>query len=263
MREVEPLFQELRDGMLPHVAGPAPAEIISRARARAVRRRSAAVALAAAVAAGLFAFQGGPGRETPPPVLTAPPTATVPATPLRLEDLIYAEDAAEGDRTRWYTSTDKDGGSLFIPTCGAGTEEESDPLGNEIPGTERRFHIGYSGNLEQGNEMTATSRGEEVIVFTDEAAARATMNDIVTWTGECGEGGIDLSSPGIGDESLSAVWSEAGSPEPQRGNGVAVRQGRVIVVYGDIRNNGRPLATLADHERDARKMVDRLRSFGY
>ncbi|WP_106396262.1 hypothetical protein [Actinocorallia populi] len=263
MREVDPLFQELRDGMLHHVTGPEPAKVIARARARTVRRRFTAGALAAAVAVSVVAFQGGPGRDAPPPVLTTSSPAPVQETPLKLKDLLYAEQAAKGSRIRWYTSTDKDGGSLFIQTCGGGTEEESDPLGVEIPGTDRRFHIKYEGNLEPGNEMTTTSRGEEVIVFTDEATARRTMNDITTWAGQCEKKSIVLGRPRIGDEAVSTVWTEPDSPEPQRTNGVAARQGRVIVVYGDLRNNGRPLATLADHEHDARTMVDKLKSLGY
>lgn len=265
MRDVDPLFQKLRDGMLPRVTGPEPAKIISRARARTARRRLAAGALAASVAVSLVAFQNRQESPSPPPVLTSPSataTASVQARPLKPKDLLYAAEAAEGDRLRWYTSTDLDGGPLYIQVCGGGTEEESDPLGTEIPGTAQRLLVTYNGNAEMGNEMTSTSRGEQVIVFTDEETAIETMNEIVTGAQDCAPGAV-LGYPEIGDDAISSSWTEPGSAEPQRGNGVAARQGRAIVVYGDIRNNGRPLATLTDHERDTWKTIEKLKSLGY
>ncbi|GAA2738803.1 hypothetical protein [Actinocorallia aurantiaca] len=270
MRKVEPLFQELRDGMLPHVAGPEPVEIISRIRTRTVRRRLAAGGLAAAAAAvvvSLVAFQGGPEREDRPPVLT-PPTVTSSAPPqgrpLELKDLLYGEKAAKGDPRRWYVNTEKDGGWwLSIQLCGGYEPGEGDPFSRRIPGTEQRFDINYDGRLKLDDKVALTSRGEQVIVFADEAAARRTMGDIVGSARECGRTEAVLGRPGIGDESLSVVGTFPDEPEPQRNNGIVVRQGRVIVVYGNQRNGGRPLATLSDHEHDARKMVDKLKSLGY
>lgn len=268
MRDVDALFDGLRDGVVPHVTGPEPDRIIGRARARRTRHRLVAGGLATAVAAGLFLLPGGTEREAAP-VLTPPsPTATTsPAPrerPLRTTDLLYADDAAEakaeGDpQMRWDVS--KEGSDyLAIRLCG-----ETDPFGEEgpLPGAlDHRYEITYEGGTNYPDERTAAQHDEQLLVFETEEGARATMEFIIRDAGSCGRD-TTIGRPAIGDEAISSDWA-LDEKDSQYVKGVVARKGRVIVAYGDFRNPAGPeLASLDDHERDAREMVEKLASFGY
>ncbi|GAA2718617.1 hypothetical protein [Actinocorallia aurantiaca] len=278
MRDVDTLFDGLRDRVVPHVTGPEPDRIIGRARARRTRHRLIAGGLATAVAAGLFFLPGEAERETAP-VLTPSPTATTsPAPqerPLKSEDLVHAEAATKGDRKRWKIIETK-WGPLDFPTCSGFSRPDTFHLfsdsESEIPDLETGLYIGYDGSGEDlphpGSDdggplwwSAGATLAEHVLVFADEATARSAMDHIVEATEACTPKEAVVNHPAIGDEAISSVSTD---PEIGDAKGVAVRKGRVIAVYSDGRlPAGREQASLDDHERDAREMVEKLAAFGY
>ncbi|GAA3224342.1 hypothetical protein [Actinocorallia longicatena] len=257
MREIDTLFGELRREVVPNVTGPAPGEIIGRARARRARRRIAAGTAAVVVAAGLFAVQAD--RRGHDPVLTPTPAPTPAPHLLKVADLLFAGAAADGDEQRW-TAQDDSLDPPAIATCLNGPVAGEDPFGDVIEGAEQRLSTSYNGNKEIGNELTHTSFSEQLIVFTDPAAAQRIMRRLEQVVDDCE--GADVKRWPIGDEAISSVYAFPGTP-PQRTQGVAFRQGRVIAIYGDHRNDGRRLKTLGDHLDNAQTMAARLRAWGF
>ncbi|WP_460366755.1 hypothetical protein, partial [Actinocorallia lasiicapitis] len=190
------------------------------------------------------------------PTVSASPTASRPRA-LRLSDLLYAADVPKKDpQHRWSTSAEWTG-SLYVPTCGAGTDEEEDPFGRSAG-----MVVGYNGNPEiGGNELTSTARAEQVMDFPSPESAQEFFAEIKGYAERCP--GIKITRPGIGDAALAFTWKTPRSVHPQRSKGVLVRRGPILVIYGDFRNEGPELATLDDHLKDARRMVERLKSLGY
>ncbi|GLY86534.1 hypothetical protein Airi02_044630 [Actinoallomurus iriomotensis] len=103
-----------------------------------------------------------------------------------------------------------------------------------------------------------SEKGEQVMKFADVAAARQVMALIGKYASDCGKG-FSLKHLTIGNETLSVSNGSASQPQ----NAVVVRQGEGIAIYWDLRNAGAPLATLAEHERDARTMARRLCGLGH
>lgn len=96
-------------------------------------------------------------------------------------------------------------------------------------------------------------------------ARRVRGRRIVRYEQSCHGQGATFARLAIGDGATRAtrVEHQSSAPITATENAVAVRQGSVIAVYWDMRNNGPKLASISDHERDARKMAARLRGLGY
>lgn len=222
-------------------------------------RRRTPIRLATVVVTAALGGSACMAQATPQPSSQGvkPPSPAQSTTALRslgVSELIYGP-AALKDKRHWMIDKDD---MLYVPGCRGGTSEEEDPWAGGPEGVATRHDLSYSANPNRDNEGTTSEKGEQVITFVDAAAARQTMTLIRTYASNCGKG-FTLKNPAIGNEalSISRVDRSGGSPS-QTQNAVVVRQANSIAIYWDLRNSGAPLATVAEHERDARTMARRL-----
>jgi hypothetical protein len=266
MHDIDTDFDELRRDVARTVTGPEAGQIIRRARRR-TRIKVAAGAAAVVVAAGGFVAvrEGGTGDRH---VVTPPsPTASRSVTPrkLGLADLVYGEATRkdidnpkrkQSDSGLWTRTTPA---NLDVPICSG---DPSDEMG-EFPATAQRIDVTYDGNPTDGNEMTSTERGEQVVVFSDVAAASRTMDGLTRGAESCRKH-TEFGRLPIGDQAFKLfriLYDPADSPQWQ--DAVVVRVGKAIAIYWDLRNDGPKLVDTARHVSDARTMANRLIKLGY
>ena len=228
-------------------------ESLKRTRRR-TRIRLATVVVSAALGGSACVAQTTHQSSSQDVKLPRSAQSTTAVRSLGVSKLIYGP-AALKDKRHWMID-DED--NLYVPGCRGGTSEEEDPWAGGPEGVAARHDLNYSVNPNRDNERTTSEKGEQVITFVDDAAARQSMMLIRKYASNCGKG-FSLKHPAIGNEALSiSRVDRSGGSSAQTQNAVVVRQGKGIGIYWDLRNSGAPLATIAKHERDARTMAQRL-----
>jgi hypothetical protein len=262
MRDLDADFARLRDDISGKVVGPPVPELAARGRRR-TRRRIVSAGVAAAVAAiGFFAVQDDHGTRKPPVVSTISPgpvrTHFKPAgsyiavrpAPVTSQDLILGASSKDPSADEEY--------SLNVPVCGQVLGSKARPKG-----------LASSLSLESGPEASILEpdylvRGEQILTFEDEKSADRLMRQL-SGDRSCG---LAINQIDLGDEAFS-VTSRTQEAKVDERRAVVVREHTAIAIYWDrhsypVSGATKPaLATLAEHEANARTMAARLCALGY
>jgi hypothetical protein len=226
-----------------------------------VRSRRASYSHAVA-AIGFFVVQDDHGTRKPPVVSTISPgpvrTYFKPAgsyiavrpAPVTSQDLILGASSKDPSADEEYI--------LNVPVCGQGPGYKPRPKG-----------LASSLSLESGPEESALEpdyliRGEQILTFEDEESADRLMRQL-SGDRSCG---LAINQISLGDEAFS-VTSRTKEAKIDERRAVIVRERTAIAIYWDRHiypESGatKPaLATLAEHEANARTMAARLCALGY